>query len=126
MKKVLLLVGICLLAGSTISYAQLTKEQIEARKELKKATKAELNEKATKTARKEAKKLTKEGWKVSPGALPMEKQLDRSYMMEMEIDDDLFQKFIIGEAMSFGSVYDAAKMQATEHWSCTSCRGALP
>ena len=44
----------------------------------------------------------------------MEKQLDRSYMMEMEIDDDLFQKFIIGEAMSFGSVYDAAKMQATE------------
>lgn len=101
MKKVLLLVGICLLAGSTISYAQLTKEQIEARKELKKATKAELNEKATKTARKEAKKLTKEGWKVSPGALPMEKQLDRSYMMEMEIDDDLFQKFIIGEDDEF-------------------------
>ncbi len=114
MKKVLLFVVVCLIAGTTVGYAQLTSEQIQARKELKKATKAELNEKATKTARKEAKKLTKEGWKVSPGALPMEKQLDRSYMMEMEIDDDLFQKFIIGEAMSFGSVYDAAKMQATE------------
>ena len=44
----------------------------------------------------------------------MEKQLDRSYMMEMEFDEDMFQKFIIGDAQSFGSVYDAAKMQATE------------
>lgn len=114
MKKFLLLLSVCFLIGSLNGYAQLTSEQIKERQALKKATKAELNEKATKTARKEAKKLTKEGWKVSPGALPLEKQLDRSYMMEMEVDDDLFQKFIIGEAMSFGSVYDAAKMQATE------------
>lgn len=114
MKKFLLLLSVCFLAGSLNSFAQLTSEQIKERQELKKATKAELNEKATKTARKEAKKLTKEGWKVSPGALPMEKQLDRSYMMEMEFDEDMFQKFIIGDAQSFGSVYDAAKMQATE------------
>ena len=114
MKKFLLLLSVCFLVGSLNSFAQLTSEQIKERQELKKATKAELNEKATKTARKEAKKLTKEGWKVSPGALPMEKQLDRSYMMEMEFDEDMFQKFIIGDAQSFGSVYDAAKMQATE------------
>ena len=99
MKKFLLLLSVCFLAGSLNSFAQLTSEQIKERQELKKATKAELNEKATKTARKEAKKLTKEGWKVSPGALPMEKQLDRSYMMEMEFDEDMFQKFIIGEAI---------------------------
>lgn len=114
MKKILLLVVICLLTGTTISYAQLSSEQIKERKELKKASKAELNEKATKAARKEAKRLKKEGWKVAPGALPMEKQLDRSYLMQMEYDDDMFQKYIIGEAMSFGSIYDAAKMQATE------------
>ncbi|MBR4920847.1 MAG: hypothetical protein IKZ62_05985 [Prevotella sp.] len=114
MKKGLLLVVICLMAGTTFSYAQLTNEQIKERKELKKASKKELSEKATKTSRKEAKKLAKEGWKVAPGALPMEKQLDRSYLMQLEYDDDMFQKYIVGDAMSFGSVYDAAKLQATE------------
>lgn len=114
MKKVLLLVVICLTAGTTFSYAQLTSEQIKERKELRKASKAELSEKATKTARKEAKKLAKEGWQSAPGALPLEKQLDRSYLMQMEYDEDMFPKYIIGEAMSIGQNYDAAKMQAME------------
>lgn len=94
--------------------AQLTKEQISQRKEIKKASKSELNEKATKTARKEAKKLTKEGWTSAPGALPLEKQLDKSYLMQMEYDDDMFPKYLMGEAMSIGQNYDAAKMQALE------------
>ena len=114
MQKFLLLLCVSFLAGSLNSVAQLTSEQIKERKELKKASKAELNEKATKAARKEAKQLKKEGWKVAPGALPLEKQLDRSYLMQLEFDDDMFQKYIIGEAMSYGSIYDAAKMQATE------------
>lgn len=114
MKKVIFFVFICLLTGSTVSYAQLTKEQIKERKELKDTSKKELNEKATKAARKEAKDLTKDGWKSAPGALPLEKQLDRSYLMQMEFDEDMFPKYIIGEAMSIGQNYDAAKMQATE------------
>ena len=114
MKKFFLLLGICLMASTTMSYAQLTDDQIKERKALKKASKAELNEKATKTARKEAKKLAKEGWKAAPGALPLEKQLDRSYLMQMEYDEDMFPKYIIGEAMSIGQNYDAAKMQALE------------
>lgn len=84
------------------------------RKELKKASKSELNEKASKTVRKQAKKLAKEGWDVAPGALPLEKQLDRAYLMQMEFDDDLFPKYIMGEAMSIGENYDAAKIQAVE------------
>ncbi|MDE6036984.1 MAG: hypothetical protein K2G05_01830, partial [Duncaniella sp.] len=92
----------------------LTKEQIKERKELAKQTKKQLGEKASKTARKEAKKLAKEGWTVSPGALPMEKQLDKSYMMQYEYDKDGFPQFIMGEAMSVGGNYDAAKMQALE------------
>ena len=114
MKKIILLLGVFFLAGSLNSFAQLTSEQIKERKELKKASKVELNEKATKIARKEAKKLAKEGWKSAPGALPFEKQLDRSYLMQMEYDEDMFPKFIIGEAMSIGQNYDAAKMQAVE------------
>lgn len=100
--------------GTTMSYAQLSKDQIKERQENKKLSKSELNEKATKAARKEAKNLQKEGWQTAPGALPIEKQLDRSYLMQMEYDDDMFPKYLMGEAMSIGENYDAAKMQATE------------
>ncbi|MDE5572640.1 MAG: hypothetical protein K2N79_08700 [Muribaculaceae bacterium] len=92
----------------------LTKEQIKERKELAKQSKKELNEKASKTARKEEKKLIKEGWKTAPGALPINKQLDKSYMMQYQYDKDGFPQFIMAEAMSVGGNYDAAKMQALE------------
>ena len=105
---------LCLLTGTSVSYAQINKEQIKERQEAKKASKKELNEKASKAARKEAKKLKKEGWTNAPGALPVDKQLDKSYMMQMEYDEDLFPKYMMGEAMSIGQSYDAAKMQAVE------------
>ena len=44
----------------------------------------------------------------------MEKQLDKSYLMQQEYDDNLFPKYLMGEAMSIGENYDAAKMQALE------------
>ena len=94
--------------------AQLTKEQRKERKELSKMTKNELNNKASKAARKEAKSLTKQGWVVAPGALPLDKQLDRSYNMQYEFDENLLPRYIMGEAMSIGENYDAAKMQALE------------
>lgn len=114
MKKILFIMSLCLLAGTSMSYAQLSKEQLQERKEIKKLSKAELNEKATKTARKDAKQLQKEGWLTAPGALPIEKQLDKSYLMQMEYDEDMFPKYIMAEAMSIGENYDAAKMQAIE------------
>ena len=94
--------------------ADSAKDQIKERKELAKQSKKELEEKATKAARKEAKKLSKEGWKVAPGALPLEKQLDRSYLMQYQFDADGFPEYIFGEATSIGGNYDAAKMQALE------------
>ena len=87
---------------------------MKERKELRKMSKGELNEKATKAARKEAKKLAKEGWASAPGALPIEKQLDKSYLMQMEYDDNMYPKYLMGEAMSVGENYDGAKMQALE------------
>lgn len=102
---------LCLSANMT---AQTTKDIRKERQELRKASKSELNEKATKIARKEAKKLTKEGWITAPGALPLEKQLDKSYKMQMEYDEDMYPKYLMGEAMSIGENYDAAKMQALE------------
>lgn len=115
MKKMMIATMALLFAlGTTDCLAQSAKELAKERKELMKASKAELNSKATKAARKEAKKLKKQGWQTPPGALPLEKQLDKSYMMQYEYDEDMFPKYLMGEAMSVGGNYDAAKMQALE------------
>ena len=112
MKKTILLILICMFTGALSGYAQLSKDQMKERKEITKSTKSQLNEKATKAARKEAKNLIKEGWKNAAGALPIDKQLDRSYLMQYEYDEDMYPKYIMGEAMSIGTNYDGAKMQA--------------
>lgn len=96
------------------SFSQISKEQKKERKEVVKSSKSELTQKASRAARKEAKRLKKEGWTVTPGALPLEKQLDKAYMISYEYDENLFPKYIMGEAMSIGENYDAAKMQALE------------
>lgn len=113
MKKLVMILSL-LVVTSGMSFAQSSKELAKEQKELMKASKAELNDKATKAARKEAKKLKKEGWTTAPGALPLEKQLDKSYLMQYEYDEEMFPKYIMGEAMSIGGNYDAAKMQALE------------
>lgn len=114
MRKVILFIAVCLLSGTTASYAQLSDEQKKERKEVVMASKAQLNERASKTARDEAKRLKKEGWQAAPGALPVEKQLDKSYLMQYEYDDEMYPKYIMGEGMSIGGNYDGAKMQALE------------
>ena len=106
---------VALMCGTaTVASAQLTKEQLKVRKEIKEQSRKELQEKATKEARNEAKKLKKAGWLVSPGALPLEKQLDRSYLMQQEFDENLFPKYLQAEGQSLGENYDGAKLQAME------------
>lgn len=115
MKYMVKLMAILLLTGIPLSMsAQLTKEQRKEREQINKSSRSLLNEKATKSARKAAKKYKKEGWQVVPGALPIDKQLDKSYLMQMEYDENMYPKYIMGEAMSIGENYDAAKMQALE------------
>ncbi len=114
MKAVKFLLTLALASFTLGSYAQITKEVRKERNEIRKLAKKDLSEKATKIARKEAKRLKKEGWTVAPGALPLDKQLDKSYLMQQEFDENLFPKYLMGEAMSIGENYDAAKMQALE------------
>jgi hypothetical protein len=114
MKMVRLIIAAMFFCFAGTAQAQLTKEQLKQRKELKNQTKDELDEKATKAASKEAKSLKKQGWMAAPGALPIEKQLDRSYRMQSEYDEEMFPMYIQGEGISTGQNYDAAKMQAME------------
>ena len=115
MKRLIVPVLLVLLASTSCSSQKSVMGNIaDDRKELVKMTSSEVNRKATKAARDEAKQLKKEGWKVTPGALPLDRQLDRSYMMQYEFDENLMPKYITGEAMSIGNNYDGAKMQALE------------
>ena len=113
MKKIFAIAMMLLVAVSSMN-AQDQKQILKERQEIAKLSKKELNSRATKSARKAAKTYVKEGWKVAPGALPLEKQLDRAYGMQYEYDDNAYPRYIMAEAMSIGENYDAAKMQALE------------
>lgn len=114
MKK-LMMVAMSLIIACGAAFAQHSdaKQIRKERQEIKKLAKQELSSRVDKVTRKEARRLKKEGWVVSPGALPLEKQLERSYMMEYEYDDNLFPKYIMANAQSIGENYDAAKTAAT-------------
>ena len=112
MKKIIMFAMAMLVACSSV-FAQDVKQIFKERQEIRKMAKAELSARVDKATKKEAKRLKKEGWIVSPGALPLEKQLERSYLMEMEFDENSFPKYIVGEAKSVGENYDAAKAAAT-------------
>lgn len=113
MKKIATIVMAALVAVSSLS-AQSQKEVIKEAKQMDRYTEQLLNEKATKAARKAAKQFKKEKWVVAPGHLPIEKQLDRSYAMQMEPDMDGTLKWVWSDAQSVGENYDAAKFQAME------------
>ena len=112
MKKVLFL-AMAMLVVCNASFAQDAKEIMKERKAIQKMAKQELAAKVDKATKKESKRLAKEGWVVSPGALPLEKQLQRSYEMEYQYDDMGFPKYIMANAQSIAENYDAAKTTAT-------------
>lgn len=115
MKRVFVFSLIMLLTcGVATLHAQTQKEIAKERKQVEKLSNSELNAKSSKSARTESKKLLKQGWLSTPGALPIEKQLDKAYKMQFEYDENQYPKYIMAEAMSIGENYDAAKMQALE------------
>lgn len=114
MKK-LCMVAMALIVASSVCFAEKSeqKEISKERQEITRLSKKELSKKVSSATKKEAKRLKKEGWVVTPGALPLEKQLERSYMSEYEFDTNLYPKNIIATAQSVGENYDAAKTAAT-------------
>ena len=107
-----------LIAVSGALYAQDAKEIRKQRREVARVSKAELKERASKEARKEAKQLEKEGWTIFPGDLPLAKQLDRSYAMEYEYVESaggsIVPKYLVGRGMATGENYSAAQNAAVE------------
>lgn len=74
----------------------------------------EIKDRAVKEARKEAKRLKKEGWYVPPGSLPMDKILEKSWMKQLTEDDESKQVYITSDGNAVAESKSAAEMQAIE------------
>ncbi|MBP3286792.1 MAG: hypothetical protein J6M15_07650 [Prevotella sp.] len=109
MKTMNLLVMFMALSLSTSVMAQ---SSVQAK--LKENRAALKKENVSKDAKKEAKRLKKEGWTVSPGGLPLEKQVDRLYMYLEQYDDELNPLYFDGEGRATAENFAAAQIQATE------------
>lgn len=118
MKKLITVAMALFIAISGAVNAQDAKEIRKQRREVAKLAKSELKEKASKDAQKEARKLTKEGWEIFPGDLPLAKQLDRSYLMEFEYVQNaagsMVPKYLVGRGMATGENYSATQNAAIE------------
>lgn len=79
-----------------------------------KKSKKDLKKRSMKMARKDAKKKTKEGYFVAPGALPMEKQLEKAYIKQNMEDENGYPTYIVESGNSVAGSQTAAKIQAME------------
>ncbi|MCS7154044.1 MAG: hypothetical protein NZ989_08905 [Bacteroidia bacterium] len=95
----LLLVGLLM-----IGQAQMTEK--EARNEIK--------QKAIKQARKEAKRFKKMGFDVTPGSLPMEKQLEYTWIRLYQRDANGQSIYLSADGNAVAETRTAAEMQAIE------------
>lgn len=73
----------------------------------------DLQKKAIKAARKEAKELEKEGFRTPVGKLPLDKQLETSWEKQAELDMDGNPYWYIATSRAIGGNQSAAALQAT-------------
>ena len=99
-----ILIALLLIAPVSDSFA--VKPDKRAKKEMKK--------KAYKKARKEARKFRRQGWYVAPGALPMDKQIEKSWELQYKQDENGYPLYIVATGNSVAETQSAAKLQATE------------
>ena len=74
----------------------------------------QIKKKAAKQARKEARKFKRKDWYVAPGALPMDKQIEKSWELQYMEDEDGYPLYIVATGNSVAETQSAAKLQAME------------
>jgi len=86
---------------------------VQAKNPDRKLTK-QIKKKAAKQARKEAKRFKRKDWYVAPGALPMDKQIQKSWELQYMEDEDGYPLYIVATGNSVAETQSAAKLQAME------------
>ena len=109
-KKVIFMVAAVLMTSTVVnaqSAAELAKQQLE----LNKINRKLLDQKPTKDAKKQAKKLQKEGWLVPAGEQSIEQQLTKAQLMGEELMADengaSTKRYIMQSAMQTSGSYNA-------------------
>jgi len=74
----------------------------------------EVKQKAIKEARKEAKRLKREGWYVNPGSIPLDKILENSWKKQFTEGEDGQPLYIYADGNAVAESKTAAEMQAIE------------
>lgn len=114
MRKEKLVLFILMAAFVVSSYAQNFEEQRKERVKIFKASKKKNKDKALILSEEDAEQLLNDGWKTTPSALPLERQMDAMYIMQMEYDSKLFPAYVMAEANSVNQDYNTAKKRAVE------------
>ncbi|HNX87143.1 MAG TPA: hypothetical protein PKN12_09455 [Bacteroidales bacterium] len=103
MKKIYILTLLAVFFSMAVTAQNTEKEQ-----------KKEITDKAVKSARQEAKKLSKEGWKTMPGSIPMDKLLENSWMKQVATDENGQPNYIMADGNGVAESKSVAEAQAIE------------
>lgn len=100
----------------TVAFAQSSELEsqmqiIKERNATAKLTDKEIEKKAIKEARKQAKALEKDGWKPAPGSLSLDKQLSNLLLKQYEMHGNL-PVYIVGKSSARSTSYGMARKQA--------------
>jgi hypothetical protein len=79
-----------------------------------KELKSDLKDKAIKSAQKQAKEYAKDGWKVMPGSVPLDKLLESSWMKQLATDESGNTKYITADGNGVAETKSTAEAQAVE------------
>lgn len=105
-------------ASMLLAASGVSAQDVASRKEYRQIEKHEkflnkqIKDRAIRSARKEARKLEKEGYKAPVGKLPIDKQLEKAWQCQYEMDSNGYPFYFIATARTTGSNYSAAQMQA--------------
>lgn len=108
MRKLVLLIALMmagLVAMPTIDAVAKNPDKKEER---------QIRKKAAKKSRKEARRYRRKGWYVAPGALPMDKQIEKAWVLQYKEDENGYPLYIVATGNSVAETQSAAKLQATE------------
>lgn len=101
---IIFMLGVFASTWTTPAYAD--KEDRQLARQIKK--------KAVKNARKEARRFKRKKWYVAPGALPMDKQVQKAWELQYMEDEHGYPLYIVATGNSVAETQSAAKLQAME------------
>ena len=105
-------------AGMLLATTGMSAQEVATKKDYRKIEKHEkflnkqVKDRAIRDARKEARKLEKQGYKAPVGKLPIDKQHEKAWQCQYEMDSNGYPFYFIATARTTGSNYSAAQMQA--------------